>query len=354
MQIKDLTDSSPSETRSIVAQLRLRNKKLDEKIAELEKRIAGLDTVTGSVLGIKEPGPTFGVGPVSNIVVPSTCPPEALSVQSMRRSREYNPSSTKPGYANLNRPDQTSTVYSATIALSDPVSAASLNMTCAIPTSFINQPTTVFWEIPVSTLPPNDSISEKLIGILQQERFLNIMMRHKRPPKLSFRYLFLPNSKPDDMISYAIINLVKAAGMTRIPEVIAAIWSGYRLIQWQVHPCLETYEGMPSRLKPQPSQLAVPHEQWVSHLQFPNMRDIVIERQDVYANLNFLNLFTQSIRVNWPYRDIDTIDLKADGSVVISDLFEKHILDTNNWSMTTPFTRAYPEMQWACRYSSCE
>lgn len=173
-------------------------------------------------------------------------------------------------------------------------------------------------------------------------------MRHVfRKP--SFRAIIFPHSEPDDLISITLFNLMSLSGMSLFPEIIAGIWAVYRLIQWQTRPCLQTYQSLPPWLSPRASQIVTPHPLWVTMLQFPKLRDRVIERQDLYANARFVNLYAQSLRINWPFQSTEMINFE-NGHVVITDLFEKHISDIGNWSVTEPFTCAFPELQSACRF----
>lgn len=80
---------------------------------------------------------------------------------------------------------------------------------------------------------------------------------------------------------------------------------------------------------------------------------MVIERQDLYANNEFLFMYTTSLCVNWPWKDADIFKFKI-GEIMVCNLFEEHILNLENWSLTEPFRFAYPELQWTCRFTSSE
>lgn len=138
--------------------------------------------------------------------------------------------------------------------------------------------------------------------------------------------------------------------MQGLPEKVASIYMIYKALKWQIKPCLETYEDMPSWFSPRPSQLMCAHPSWVSQIKFPKLRDRVINNQHLYANDRFLAMYTAGLRVNWPFRDVDIFRFE-NGKVGVTDLFETHILDVDNWSLGEPFISTYPELASLCRYT---
>lgn len=223
-----------------------------------------------------------------------------------------------------------------------------------MPTFFFNQPSTKFWELPILLGPPENVIDGFLVSILHQQRASNIghlpLRRHSPRPNL--RALLHPQSTgSSDFISSTITSVVHSAGILGLAEQIASLYSIYKIVQWQIWPCLKTYEEIPSWLAPVPAQLTSAHPCWVSQMKFPKLRDQVIKQQHLYANNTFLYMYTTSLRVNWPYRDADIFRIE-NGNISVSPVFEKHIAVLENWSLTEPFTLAYPELQWTCRFTS--
>lgn len=248
---------------------------------------------------------------------------------------------------------RTQNLYSSTVATVSQRSQFLVNNNNAIPTSFVNQPTTQFWEFPVLLLPPNNEQSATLFTILHDDR-----REHQHHPihflgRPSLRTIMFPDSAPDDSVSVALINLLCSVGITRLPELVACVWQTHTIIQWQLRPCLETYQKMPHWLTPRPSQLSTLHQYWVTMLKFPKLRDKLIERPDLYANDEFLYLYTQSVRFNWPFDDVHPLEVK-DGKVSLTDAFAKHAADISNWTVTRPFTRVYPELHSVCSFRDQE
>jgi hypothetical protein len=221
-----------------------------------------------------------------------------------------------------------------------------------IPTSFVNQPSTKYWEIPVLLLPP-EHILDRFLGTIIEERMADrdnlTLSKVKTLPSLTA--FFFPNSVLNDKISSLVVEMIFAAGMTRLPEMIAMFHNVHIVLQWAVRPCPETYQKIPAWLTPRPSQLTIPHPHWVTHLAFPLLRDRVIDHQDVYCTDLFTSLFPKSLDVNWPFDVSDTVTY-TDGKVTMTEAFEKHISNLDNWSVTEPFSTMFPELHYACNYKS--
>lgn len=351
-QIQELLKSSGANDGSKLAELQLRNQELEDSMAKLKAKmtISSPPLVQRMELSTRQCRAYYDEVSRGSCAASSTYVAE---VEPASHADDYALAITASAYNGL-EDDTVSGLKS--IALSDSMTANTKlppsppNIT-TIPTSFVNQPTTKFWEIPVLLLPPENAVSGTLISMVH-----DIRREHAQSPSEdqflrdpSFRSFFCDSSESCDFLSMALANLMISAGMTRVPEMIAAIWGAYKLIQWQIRPCRETYEKLPSHLSPRPSQLVTHHPHWVTMLQFPKLRDKVIERQDLYATSKFLSLYPQSLRIHWPFDDIDTIN-PENGQA--TDIFMKHFLNIGNWSLTEPFTQVYPELISVCRYTS--
>jgi hypothetical protein len=254
-------------------------------------------------------------------------------------------------YISLETPNHDTTVAVSNTA---PIWSFPTHNSSSIPTSFVNQPSTKFWEFPVLLSPPENIIDRYLVSILHGQRNENIqslpirIFKH-RPSICS---IVSPDAaRPDDMVSSTIAKLIQSAGVSRLAETIGSLYTVYKIMQWQIFPCLKTYNNLPAWLTPRPSQLTVVHPSWVSQVKFPKLRDVVIEQQDMYANNQFLFLYTTSLCVNWPFEEAGILTLE-NGIITVSEAFEKYILDLGNWSLSEPFSLAYPELQWACTFTS--
>ena len=75
----------------------------------------------------------------------------------------------------------------------------------------------------------------------------------------------------------------------------------------------------------------------------PGVRDILIERADNHPFHTFSDYYSQSVTVNWKY---DVLDAVADhgGDTVIHSIFEKHICNLANWTVTKEFLVRFPHM----------
>lgn len=144
-----------------------------------------------------------------------------------------------------------------------------------------------------------------------------------------------------------ITALCDQANMTSVLERLGFFVLAQRIIAWQANPTRASHATLPEAFAPRPSQLTVPHPQWVD-LIFPgSLRDIVIERQDIYATEEFQRVYASSLRlVNWPCRPVDALQMDETGEIMwLTDAFVAHALQLGNWSMDKAFSSRYPELQ---------
>ncbi|KAL9943597.1 hypothetical protein ACHAPW_006917 [Verticillium nonalfalfae] len=144
-----------------------------------------------------------------------------------------------------------------------------------------------------------------------------------------------------------ITALVDKAGMANVVERLALFLPAQRIVAWLAQPTRESYNALVLNYAPRPSQLTVPHPQWVDFVLQGPLRDAIIERQDVYATEEFQNIYANSLRLlNWPGRPVDAINMDpTTGEVWLNDTFDAHALRIENWRMHETFVRRYPELR---------
>ena len=117
----------------------------------------------------------------------------------------------------------------------------------------------------------------------------------------------------------------------------------FLIMRWQIHPTQETYDRLPDWVTPRPSQLFTPHPAWIDHLPWPRMRDKMVQ---VYPKIPFDEFFipyTTTLSLNWPYEARDTyLPIPGTDELNINPVFERHLLDLNNWSLGEAFAKAHP------------
>jgi hypothetical protein len=88
----------------------------------------------------------------------------------------------------------------------------------------------------------------------------------------------------------------------------------------------------------------------VPQIPWGKLKDIVIANQRQYATDEFHHMYTSSLNLNWPYRDLDAIVFEGD-EVRASDAFVQHVHNLSNWSLDEPFQRKYPELRDTCKFT---
>jgi hypothetical protein len=108
-----------------------------------------------------------------------------------------------------------------------------------------------------------------------------------------------------------ISNLLQRTALRGLPEKVAPLFIMYRLCQWQILPSLEMFNNISEWYKPRSSQFVTPHPIWATQIVWPRLRDLVINEQERYGTDEFLYIYTSSVNVNWPYRDIDILHFEG-------------------------------------------
>lgn len=80
------------------------------------------------------------------------------------------------------------------------------------------------------------------------------------------------------------------------------------------------------------------------------MRDLITRHTERYEEPSFSLPYVQSISVNWPYGDVDTITRRlGSGEVVVHPNFEQHLRNIDNWSLGPAFAQIFPSFNGCYR-----
>lgn len=257
--------------------------------------------------------------------------------------------------------------------------------------SLTRHPGTPYWELPSLVVPPTCAADQWLAsftqdcGRLAQIRPVDALLRSPRlniktlldyhPPTPTYsapriRHIDLERTLHADATAqnhnatgspasaassvsttsdHPLVELMRAlldrSGTTTALERAGLSVSLQRLVAWLVQPTRQAYQSLMPDHMPRPSQLTVPHCQWIDLIIQGPLRDAVIERQDIYANDEFQALYASSLRlVNWPGHLVDALHVdSATGAVWLVDNFAAHALRSENWRFHPAFVRRYPE-----------
>lgn len=229
--------------------------------------------------------------------------------------------------------------------------------------SLYHQPPMYSWEIPTKFTPATSPFDSLLASLLQSQRTM-LMNGVPRSQVLGSNY---PNMKAliyDDPetqnsthhISKVISDIIRNTLLLNLPERAASFFVMYYLLQWQISPSQETYNNIPEFFQPRPSQHVSPHAIWVQFVAWPKLREKIIDNQELYESEEFQQVYLESLNLNWPYRDLDVLEVVGDGApgtreVRASEQFRRHLLNLNNWSLDKGFARRYPELADVCRFT---
>ncbi|KAH7371129.1 hypothetical protein BKA66DRAFT_190383 [Pyrenochaeta sp. MPI-SDFR-AT-0127] len=128
-----------------------------------------------------------------------------------------------------------------------------------------------------------------------------------------------------------------------LPQKMGMFYKIYLTMRWQISPTTETYTQMPVWLRPTATQIAVPHAAWIDNLPWPGIRDLLIEYPEKYPFEIFSEYYSQNVTVNWHFDESDAV-AHEDGNVVLHSIFEKHIRNLANWTVSHEFESRFPEM----------
>ncbi|KAL3457226.1 hypothetical protein BJX64DRAFT_293304 [Aspergillus heterothallicus] len=128
-----------------------------------------------------------------------------------------------------------------------------------------------------------------------------------------------------------------------LPEKLAFMFVMYRTMRWQISPTDATYEEMPRWLRPTATQITVPHAAWIDNIPWPRVRDLLIENPTKHPFAVFSEVYSRNVSINWPYDKMDCVLTQGD-NVQLNSIFEKHIRNLNNWTVTKEFQDYLPDM----------
>jgi hypothetical protein len=147
-------------------------------------------------------------------------------------------------------------------------------------------------------------------------------------------------------------SVLDLGGMKTLVERLAAFAHIQRYVAWLAHPTTITQARVGADYMPRARQLVRPHPIWVGLVRWGRLRDAIIDRQDLYATVEFQTIFGAHLRlVNWPPAGMSAsaaanqlvVDPRT-GHARLSSAFMEHAMNGDNWRMGKAFIRRYPEL----------
>ncbi|KAI1608449.1 hypothetical protein EDD36DRAFT_469335 [Exophiala viscosa] len=123
---------------------------------------------------------------------------------------------------------------------------------------------------------------------------------------------------------------------------LASIFTYSRFMRWTIAPSVETYSLLPDPMRPTALQRLVQHHPGIDLPIFPEMRDGLIHDMRDYI----VAMQTLGCSVNWDYGLEAAIDIDEEtGSMTVSAMFQDHICNLANWSVSQRFADVFPELR---------
>ncbi|KAH6975132.1 hypothetical protein BKA56DRAFT_524444 [Ilyonectria sp. MPI-CAGE-AT-0026] len=126
-------------------------------------------------------------------------------------------------------------------------------------------------------------------------------------------------------------------------ERVAMLRIMHDLLLYHLDPSTERRATIPPWYLERPSQ-AISHSYAINFFAWPGIRERFVFYQHSYCGNIFWHLFSQSLRLRWPYEFRDTYSMNTEtGQFVMSDAFKKRIKDINVWAMKSQMFDQWPE-----------
>ncbi|TPX11033.1 uncharacterized protein E0L32_008070 [Thyridium curvatum] len=210
------------------------------------------------------------------------------------------------------------------------------------------------WATPLNHCPPTCPLDHLLLDFLSERRqraaegLSTQEIIGPRYPSVS-SLLNPQNSRFSHPLSKVFTDILATfPDISRLPERVAVLYIMFLIMRWQINPSRESYERLPPWCRPCRAQHAVPHPAWIDHLPFPIMRERLVHdfadgslSPELFDD--FFVPFTQTLSLNWPYEDTDTLLQSPEGEeLMINPVFERHLRRQENWTLGEAFDKAFP------------
>ncbi|KAK6227380.1 hypothetical protein QIS74_00935 [Colletotrichum tabaci] len=197
-------------------------------------------------------------------------------------------------------------------------------------------------------LPPTCPLDHILLDFVASRRAmvsrgaaLEVVLGDPRP---SVKALFDEASAASLHPLSALLSKVLATfpGLKR-PERLAFFYVMSLTIKWLVSLDRDHYIALPAWLRPTVTQVVTKHPIWLDNIPWPGVRHVLVERSEQLSHPVFSPHFSSNVSVNWPFDVTDAVSVVG-GETVLHSIFEKHVRNLKNWTMSPEFMARFPEM----------
>ncbi|KAF1844969.1 uncharacterized protein K460DRAFT_354832 [Cucurbitaria berberidis CBS 394.84] len=156
-----------------------------------------------------------------------------------------------------------------------------------------------------------------------------------------------------------------------LPKKAACLYVMYKFLNWLIFRTKLTHDQMPTWLRPVPLQLQMEHPAWIDRIPWPNARVYLINNPSITFD-DFASYYSSSFHVSWPYdhshvfislsqntiptpeaalnnwfhtnEESHSIEAIAPENTILNPVFEQHLRQLKNWSVSNRFRRQFPEL----------
>jgi hypothetical protein len=131
----------------------------------------------------------------------------------------------------------------------------------------------------------------------------------------------------------------------RDPERLGIGWLTYHITRWFLRPSPETYERLPTFLRPVQGQMEVEHPLVLDFIPWPRLRLNMIQRWHIYCNNadELFGMFAACIKIRWPWGE-DILERDDKNELCIKKRFYDTFMNQSGWGLTSDFIRRYPDL----------
>ncbi|KAF1974286.1 hypothetical protein BU23DRAFT_531782 [Bimuria novae-zelandiae CBS 107.79] len=165
-------------------------------------------------------------------------------------------------------------------------------------------------------------------------------------PDLSALFDARPNRNIDETSSIVGDIVRSYKEIDTLPKQVAVHYIMSSLLKWWMLRTKANFEAMPDWLRPEQVQLEQPHPSWVDRIPWPKIRAYLIDHPEVKFD-DFASAYSTSFDIKWDYDPKNvTITCTKDGrdEISINPIYEEHVRQLKNWTVTGVFRRRFPEM----------
>ncbi|KAH6971561.1 hypothetical protein BKA56DRAFT_693124 [Ilyonectria sp. MPI-CAGE-AT-0026] len=198
-------------------------------------------------------------------------------------------------------------------------------------------------------------LDQVILTTTQTLRSRGFRAAHKESPFPSISSLLNPAGQ--DKSGSCSISTAAAAQVGRSPvaSLLARVGFMYflsHLLRWYICRTKESYDQLPSCIRPTLLQRTVPHPAWIDVIVWPEVRDAIIQHMDWSRFYEFRAVVSKSLCVGWPHMDTRAVFESGDGkNYKLSSVFEQHLRDGSNWTVGADAAEAFPFLKPVCRES---